>query len=358
VPTRSNNKFQPRHPDQLFFYTIVRHAQQSTFNDRHTLEFKDTLSTANMTPNLFLATQKVFQPHKWFRGPKVERPTRITEYWTTPEPGQYEYIPGRGWFLVAKVKQASTDPAEQEKGDGESVITVVPKELQEFEKLPKPIPVHRSRVLGRYLLEDDYKSRKRTTEIKNERGKRVQAGFFQLDNGVAWVHCWDENGIFIPGDKAGYKLWCIDAATKEFRHMRKGDDPKYIRESRNTSRNPSRNPSREVSPDTRSQDSVSTAFRTAPGSIRDGPSIPSTRASSIRSPLSPTSNPSSRHGSRRNSPRRNNSIPLEEAKAALRRMAKEHEEAVAAVAAARTRTVSSDTVPRVERGRMMTRVAN
>jgi hypothetical protein len=310
-----------------------------------------------MTPNLFLATQKVFQPHKWFRQPKIDRPTRVTEYWTTPEPGQYEYIPGRGWFLVAKVKHAPTDPVEQAKVEGGPVSTVVPLQPREFEKLPKPIPVHRSRVLGRYLLEDDYKSRKRTTEIKNERGKRVQAGFFQLDNGVAWVHCWDENGIFIPGDKSGYKLWCVDTATNEFRHMRKGDDPEYVR-SRNPSRNPSRNVSRERSPDNRSQDSVSTAFRTASGSIRDGPSLPSTRASSIRSPLSPTSNPSSRAQSRRNSPRRNNSIPLEEAKAALRRMAKEQEEAVAAVAAARTRTISTDAVPRVERGRMMTRVAN
>jgi hypothetical protein len=305
-----------------------------------------------MTPNLFLATQKVFQPHKWFRGPKIDRPTRVTEYWTTPEPGQYEYIPGRGWYLVAKLKHASTNSAEQTKLEGGPVSTVIPSEPQAYERLAQPVPVHRSRVLGRYLLEDDYKNRKKTTLIKNERGKRVQAGFFQLDNGIAWVHCWDENGIFIPGDKSGYKLWCVDPATKEFRHMRKGDDPEFVR-----SRNPSRAPSRERSSDSHSQDSISTAFRTAPGSIRDGPSVPSTRASSIRSPLSPTSNPSSRTQSRRNSPRRNNSIPLEEAKAALRRMAKEQEEAVAAVAAARTRTVSSDGVPQVERGRLMTRVA-
>jgi hypothetical protein len=306
-----------------------------------------------MTPNLFLATQKVFQPHKWFRTPKTDRPTRVTEYWTAPEPGQYEYIPGRGWYFVAKEVPAPS--TELKSLEGGPVLPTAAPQAREFEKLPKPIPVHRSRVLGRYLLEDDYKSRKITAQIKDERGKRVQAGFFQLDNGVAWVHCWDSDGIFIPGDKGGYKLWCIDAATKEFRHMRKGDDPAFVR-SRNASRNPSleRNDA-----DARSQESVSTAFRTGPASVRESPSGPSTRASSIRGgPMSPASTPSSRAQSRRSSPKRNNSIPLEEAKAALRRMAKEHEEAVNAAAAARTRTTSSDAVPRVDRGRLMTRVAN
>lgn len=82
--------------------------------------------------------------------------------------------------------------------------------------------------------------------------------------------------------------------------------------------------------------------------------MPSTRASSVRA--DPFSNPSSRQHSRRGSPKRNDSIPLEEAKAALRRMAREHEEAVKAVAAARTRTVSSEAVQRVERGRPTERV--
>ncbi|EAT76654.1 hypothetical protein HBH56_229710 [Parastagonospora nodorum] len=304
-----------------------------------------------MTPNLFLATQKVFQPHKWFRASKTERPVRVTEYWTTPVPGQYEYIPGRGWYLIAKVKDVPLESADSKASGEGSSSPETSSQPREFDKLEKPIPVHRSRVLGRYLLEDDYKRRKRTTQIKNERGRKVEAGFFQLDNGVAWVHCWDEHGTFIPGSTSGYKLWCIDSATNEFRHMRKGDDPNFIR---------SRPVSREHEPDAdaRSQESVSTAFRTGPGSVRDGPSAPSTRASSIRGALSPISTPSSRAQSRRNSPKRNNSVPLEEAKAALRLMAKEHQDAVAAAAAARTRTISSDTVPRVERGRPMTRVAN
>jgi hypothetical protein len=151
-----------------------------------------------MTPNLLLATQKVFQPHKWFRASKSDRPTRVTEFWSIPEPGQYEYIPGRGWYLISRLK------------------TAMSSQPREFEKCV-PVPVHRSRVLGRYLLEDDYKNRKKTTHIKNERGVRVQAGFFRLDNEVAWVHCWNEDGTFLPGGQSGYKLWCIDSATNEFR---------------------------------------------------------------------------------------------------------------------------------------------
>lgn len=308
-----------------------------------------------MTPNLFLATQKVFQPHKWFRAPKIERPTRVTEYWTSPEPGQYEYIPGRGWYLIARPKETTSTSNEQDSTEA------VPVQPQKFEKLDKPIPVHRSRVLGRYLLEDDYKRRKQTTTIKNDQGKRVQAGFFQLDNGIAWVHCWDENGIFIPGDKSGYKLWCIDAATKEFRHMRKGDDPEFVRSRRNSpnwpnaTRTATDNGTTTSSAANRSQESLSTAYPSGPGSIRDGTS---TTASSVRGMMSPTSTPSSRVQSRRGSPRRNNSIPLEEAKAALRRMAREHEEAIAAAAAAKNRTTSTEKVPVVERGRLLSRVAS
>lgn len=319
------------------------------------------IPTAKMTPNLFLATQKMFSPHKWFQRTKTERSTRVTEYWTTPQPGQYEYVPGRGWFLIATLVSDLPDVTVFKTPDVDAITTTTVSPQREFTMLPRPIPIHRSRVLGRYLLEADYKDRKKTSEIKNERGKRIQAGFFRLDNGVAWVHCWDENGVFIPGGETGYKLWCIDAATQQFRHMKKGDDPNFVRSRPNS-------PSR----DSTSQQSVSTAFPSAPGSTKDAPSLPgtrpgstkdgpsgpSTRASSIRTPFSPTSTPSSRTHSRRGSPKRNNSIPLEEAKAALRRMAKEQQEAVAAAAVARTRTKSSETVQQLERGRSTARVAS
>lgn len=55
---------------------------------------------------------------------------------------------------------------------------------------------------------------------------------------------------------------------------------------------------------------------------------------------------------------RNNSLPFEETKVALRRVAKEQQDAVAAIAAtARVRTISEDCIESIERGRTTTRVA-
>jgi len=209
--------------------------------------------------------------------------------------------------------------------------------------LAQPIQAVRSQILGRYLLEDEYKVRKRYGNIRNERGKQIYVGFFQLDDKVAWVQCWDENGQFIS--KSEYKRWCIDAETKQFRHLRKGDDPNFASFLN------------EHEADNLSQQSASTGYQRGPPSTKDGPSVSSTRASSFRGPLSNPASPlSSQAPSRRGSPKRNDSIPLEEAKAALRRMAREQE--AAAATAARTRTNSKDTVERIERGRPMTRVAN
>jgi hypothetical protein len=262
-------------------------------------------------------------------------------YWSDPVPGQYEYIPGRGWYLIATLKETTTEFIELKSSEGGAITSTESSDSPEFVKVPKPVQVHRSQVLGRYLLEEEYKSRKQYGNIRNERGKQVSVGFFQLDDKICWVQCWDENGQFIA--KSEYKRWCIDAETKQFRHLRKGDDPSYVG---------SRNVSHERDSDSRSQQSASTGYQRGPPSS----SNPSTRASSIRGPLSNTASPlSSQAPSRRGSPKRNNSIPLEEAKAALRRMAKEQEEAVAAVAAAKSRTGSKELV---ERGRTMTRIAN
>lgn len=300
-----------------------------------------------MTPNLFLATQKVLSPHKWFRAPKTERATRRTEYWLQPVPGQYEYIPGRGWYLIATPKESSIEQVTITSKHADS-LPETNSEPKEFTKLAKPIPVHRSQILKRYLLEDEYKRRKSQGWITNESGKKVQVGFFQLDDGIAWVQCWDEDGAFIP--RSEYKRWFLDPKTNAFRHLKKSDDPNYI-----LSR--SRNPSLERhDSDARSQQSASTGYVRS-GTASNAPSMPSTRPSSIRGvgagyASNSTSGPSSRNQSRRSSPRRNNSIPLEEAKAALRRMAEEQRQAVAAAAAARGRTGSKEVV---ERGRQTTR---
>lgn len=307
-----------------------------------------------MTPNLLVATQKAFSPHKWFKTTKNERPTRTIEEWTVPVPGRYEYIPGRGWFLIATLKDATAHTFEQKSADGGPVLPAKSPQIKEYIKLAQPVQVHKSKVLsGRWFLDPDYKMRKKWGVIKNEEGKQVEVGFFQLDDGT-WVHCWDAEGNFIPGDPKirGYKRWCIDAQTKQFRHMLKRDDPKYIS---------SRSNSIERDVDANSQDSMSTTYRNSrPGSTRNGPSIPNSKANSIRfGPSNPASQPPSQRPSRQNSPVRNNSIPLEEAKAALRRMAKQQEEAAAAIATARSnRTYSKDRVEQIERGHATARVGN
>ena len=274
--------------------------------------------TPSMTPNLFLATQTLFSPHKWFKDRKSERPTRKTEHWDVPIPGIYEYIPGRGWYLIATDKNASTnlDPNPQVL-EGRPLAVPNTEDPKETTAMTPPVPVRYSKVLKRYMLEPDYKLRKRHGDIEDSRGKRVQVGFFQLDDGIAWVQCWDDEGEFIPGP---YKLWCIDARTNSFRHMLRKDDPDY---------QPSRQNSFDHDPSTRrrSQDSRSTQYRTSgPGTPRDGPSVPSSRANSIRGFA--LSNSSSQANSRRSSPKRSPSIPLEEAKAKLRAMAQAQAAAV------------------------------
>lgn len=185
---------------------------------------------------------------------------------------------------------------------------------KEYVKLDRPIPTHWSRVLKRYLLEPEYKVRKTNGTITNERGKNIDVGFFRLDDGVAWVQCWDEHGEFIPGP---YKLWCIDGTTHTFRHMRKGDDPAFIK---------SRINAQDCDLDTQSQDSRSTQFRSGPGGT---PSMPSSRANSIRMSMSNTTSASvSRSHSRRNSPGRGNGVPFEETRRELTRVAREQEEAI------------------------------
>jgi hypothetical protein len=279
-----------------------------------------------MTPNLFVATQTLFKPKKWFRKDKSERPTRRTEHWEQPVPGVYEYIPGRGWYCVATYKE-NTNTAGVEPKEEDPVATVREKTPEDLIKMTPPTPVRYSKVLKRYLLSPDYELRKKYGEIENSRGKMIQVGFFQLDDGVAWVNCWDEEGEFIPGP---YKLWCIDARTQKFRHMKKGDDPAYQRSQANSVAN-SRQNSFDRDADRRSQDSRSTEFRSGAGSTRDGASGPSTRANSIRglTPSNPTSRSASQANSRRSSPTRGQRgprsprLPLDEAKAALSIVAKE-----------------------------------
>ncbi|KAK7558694.1 hypothetical protein IWX50DRAFT_548426, partial [Phyllosticta citricarpa] len=155
-----------------------------------------------MAPNLFVATQTLFTPRRWFSRRRPERSIRESEYWTSPVPGIYEHIPGRGWYLVR--------PDEPDGSRGT--------------RFEKPRPVKYSRVLRRYLFESEYERRKLPGEIKDKNGKLREVGFFQLDDGVGWVNCWNHHGEFMPGP---YERWCIDERTERFRPMLKGDDPAW-----------------------------------------------------------------------------------------------------------------------------------
>ncbi|CAN9279727.1 unnamed protein product [Alternaria sp. RS040] len=301
-----------------------------------------------MAPNLFVATQKAFAPHKWFKSNKIDQ-SRVVEEWSSPVPGQYESIPGRGWFLIATLKDES-------KPESNPKPSVKPSNGKEYTPLDQPIPLKYSHAIGRYFLEPEFNKRKKTVMVKNDKGKEVKAGFFRVDD-VAWVRCWDENDTFIPGNAngaAGYQRWVLDQQTQQFRHMIKRDDPNYVRSRKNS-------PARDA--DNRSQESVSTEYRTSrPGSTKNGFSVASTRANSVRyQPPTPTSNPGSQRPSRQSSPKRSDSIPLEEAKIALRRLAREHEEAAAALARSRMKRSDSskDRVEQIEtRGRVSERVGS
>ncbi|KAF2276418.1 uncharacterized protein EI97DRAFT_450257 [Westerdykella ornata] len=293
-----------------------------------------------MTPNLFLATQTLFSPHKWFKaGPKSERPSRRTEHWNDPVPGVYEYIPGRGWYLVATDRERENNTSKRhdtgnrtphegtgpDNEDEDEYAVDLPALLQENKVIPMipPTPVKYSKVLKRYLLAPDYEARKRHGQYlemnpaQHGANKLLTAGFFRLDDGIAWVKCWDQHGEFIPGP---YKLWCVDRETGLFRHMLRGDDPKY---AASRSRGSSIDGGDEGGRKRRtSQDSRSTQFKGGSGA--------GTRASSIRG-LTPSA-PASRPGSRRGSPKRSPSVPLEEAKERLRKLAEEQKSASASAA--------------------------
>lgn len=181
-----------------------------------------------MSPNLFLLAN----PRNWFRRQQssstVGKPQRRTEHWDKPEPGTYEYTPGRGWYLIAPDDSSCT--------------------------VPLPAPVTYSKALKKYLFKDDYVSRQRhrqSVEVSDtEDGialekypgkesasssrshsrnrdspkRKTSLGFLRLDDGITWIACWDEDGQFIPGP---YQKWVIDPVTQRFRKMVKADDPGY-----------------------------------------------------------------------------------------------------------------------------------
>lgn len=150
-----------------------------------------------MAPNLFVVAQTLVTPRRWRKRSRHYHSFRTREHWDSPVPGTYSYVPDQGWFLVELDSPNETEY-----------------------QLPRP--VRYSRVLKRYLFQDEYITRKKFAQAKDTSGNTREVGFFQLDNKVAWVNCWDGEGVFIPGP---YKLWCIDKETGQFRDMLKRDDP-------------------------------------------------------------------------------------------------------------------------------------
>ncbi|OJD31199.1 pyranose 2-oxidase [Diplodia corticola] len=182
-----------------------------------------------MAPNLLVATQTLFTPHKWFTRKSSEKSVRRSEHWNDPMPGTYEYIPGRGWYL------ARPDAADGSPG----------------ERLEKPRPVKYSRVLRRYLFDAEYQRRKLSGEITDSHGKVREAGFFLLDDGIAWVNCWNHKGEFVPGP---YERWVIDERNEKFRKMLKGDDPEWRKKHTTTRRTSGDRPRRSASVDSDEDD--------------------------------------------------------------------------------------------------------
>ncbi|KAK5008703.1 hypothetical protein LTR60_005383 [Cryomyces antarcticus] len=154
-----------------------------------------------MAPNLFLLTQKAFTPHHWFKRTKSEsKPTRNIEHWDAPVAGSYEYIAGRGWYLIATDAEGALEPSQRQK-------------------------IIYSKVVKRNLLQPEYDSRKRRAVVKvDETAKTSRLGFFRLDDGLTWVCCWDADGKFVPGP---WERWVEDKVPGTFRKMLKGDDPAW-----------------------------------------------------------------------------------------------------------------------------------
>lgn len=147
-----------------------------------------------MSPNPYILLRNLVTPNRWFTSntqPSHRSKGRI-EHWEHPVPGLYEFVPGRGWFLVA----VDTD-------DGD--------------KLDNPVPLTYCRALHRFMLKDDFESRKKWGTVKDENGNCKKGVLFRLDDGVTWIFCWDEFGNFDTSDR---KIpYCIDNNTRKFRIM-------------------------------------------------------------------------------------------------------------------------------------------
>ncbi|KZF26561.1 hypothetical protein L228DRAFT_14980 [Xylona heveae TC161] len=158
-----------------------------------------------MTPNLYLLTINLFTPHRWFTNSKrkTKRSSGRKEHWNNPVPGHYEYIPGRGWYLVA---QDSGEPTRREQ-------------------------VVYCAINRRWMLLTDLNARTTWATVPDERGKPKRRRFFRTDDGCTWLSCWDEHGKFVPGP---WPSWHVDKETGRFRSISSSNGTVSSRSSSST----------------------------------------------------------------------------------------------------------------------------
>ncbi|KAI9718437.1 MAG: hypothetical protein M1812_004158 [Candelaria pacifica] len=163
-----------------------------------------------MAPNLFVGIRTLFTPQTWFchkscnkRSPSVGR----LEHWDSPIPGTYEYIPGRGWYLIATDSPSS---------------------------MKKRQPVSYCQITKTWVLQSDFEERSQFAVVDIASGKHKRMGFYRLDDGIAYVMCWNGEGAFLPGP---WERWCLDKETRKFRRMLIADDPNRTRGARDKLKN-------------------------------------------------------------------------------------------------------------------------
>jgi len=143
-----------------------------------------------MAPNLYISVRNMFCPQYWFKSTKSNvQSLNLEEHWTSPVPGTYRHIPGRGWHLVRR-----DDSVKDEE---------------------EPLPTVYCRIVHRHLLASDMQQRCRWhTVSRSSSGKPERLLFFRLDDGYTWVVGWDSKGKFIPGP---YRKWCFDKESMTMR---------------------------------------------------------------------------------------------------------------------------------------------
>lgn len=148
-----------------------------------------------MSPNPYILLRNLFAPQRWFK-PTNSASVGYTEHLKAPIPGNYEYKPGRGWYLIS-----------------------VDNEDDETPRLPAQVIY--CRLFGRFMFKDEYESRKKYGRAKDIEGNDKVGVFFRLDDGLTWVHCWDETGKFSPCKKL--QRFVVDSETGRFRVMTRAD---------------------------------------------------------------------------------------------------------------------------------------